>query len=1108
MFEKPIVPFSTFFRTQVLLFNFLICKNMNKILFKRRIAVLLSMLIIGFNLLSAQKVNLNVNQASLKSVLETISKQTGYTLAYSKEVVNLNEKVSVRVTDTELTDVLTQLLESRNMSFEVRDGKIYISDKKQPISEKTTTVQDAKQQDNLRITGTVADESGEPLIGVNISVPGTTIGAITDFDGKYSLLVPQGSRLRFSYIGYIDQEFAISGQRTLDVVLKEDIESLEEIIVIGYGSVARKDVTTAVSTISTKDLDERPIVSAAQAMQGKAAGVNVYQPSGTPGGNMVVRVRGTTSFNGSNDPLYVVDGVPVDNLNFLSPNDIASMQILKDASSAAIYGSRAANGVVLITTKQASAGAKIAASIQYGVSKVSNQIQSLNARQYKELIDELRPGAIPDGTTDKTDWFNEVYGNGITQNYQLQVSDGNDKLRYFVSTGYLDEKGVLSSAFYRRFNLRSNVESQIRKWLHFGLNLSYSDNTSNGVTTGQGSNRGGVVLAVVNLPTAATIRNADTGLYNRLFFGQNITNPIEEIENGKNNKSNENRIIASGAATITFSPKLNLKSSFTLDRRNGKATGFTPPSHGPDRDDWGSAWDNRNMNTLLVSDNILTYKNTFGEKHNFEGMAGTSWTDSQWSQSYINGTHFKDSSIKTLNAANKIGWDNTGSGASAWGIFSMFGRVSYNYDSKYLLTMNARRDGSSKLHPDHRWGTFPSLSAAWRLSSEDFMSDIAWLNDLKLRAGWGQTGNQSGVGDYAYLQRYNISRQAWFETGKENALPLITQANLRTSDLTWETTTQSNIGVDITMLNSRVTVAMDYYYKYTKDMLMFVSLPSGAAAATSIVRNEGEMMNRGFEFSLNSRNMAGQFSWTTDFNISFNKNKLKKLELQQIYYDAETTDAFHLTRVVRNEPGRPLGGFYGYISDGVDPETGNLMYRDTNEDGKITASDKTYIGDPNPVFTYGLTNTFSYMGFNLNVFMQGSVGNDIFNASKGDTQGMYDLKNQSTEVLRRWRTPGQITDIPKAGFNLQPSSFFIEDGSYIRLKDITLSYNIKANLLRRAGISRLQPYFTASNLLTLTKYSGMDPEVNQWGNSGAVQGIDWGTYPHSKTFVFGLNVEF
>ena len=964
-------------------------------------------------------------------------------------------------------------------------------------------------QDALNVRGLVTDATGEPLPGVNVVLKGTYRGVVTDINGNYQLEVPGADAvLVFSFIGYTSMEELVGSRREINVTLQEDQKRIDEVLVIGYGTVTRKDVTTAVSSVSVEDLNERPIVSAAQAIQGKAAGVNVYRPNGSPGAGMVVRVRGTTSFNGSNEPLYVVDGVPVDNINFLSPTDISNIQILKDASSAAIYGSRAANGVVLITTRQASIGAKVSLNVQMGVNQVANQIESLNARQYKELIDELRPGAIPDGTSDRTDWFNEVYGTGITQNYQLQVSDGNDRSRYFVSAGYLDEKGVLSSTFFRRYNLRSNMETQVRDWLKFGLNLSYSDNTRNGVTTGQGSNRGGVVLAVVNLPTAASVMNENTGLYNRVFFGQNITNPIESIENGRNNLNNENRLIASGSSTITFMPELELKSSFTLDRRHGKVTGFTPPVHGADRNDWGNAWDTRSLNILMVFDNVLTYKKTFAEKHNFEAMAGTSWTDSKWSQSYINGSHFKDAIIQTLNAANKIAWDNTGSNASDWGIMSVFGRLSYNYESRYLLTVNVREDGSSKLHPDHRWGTFPSVSAAWRVSSESFMEDYTWLDDLKVRGGWGQTGNQSGVGDYAYLQRYNIQRQAWFETGKEDALPLITQANLRTRDLTWETTTQVSLGMDATLFRDRLTLAMDYYSKHTRDMLMYVSLPAGAAASSSIIRNEGEMMNKGFEFSANSRNFTGAFGWNTDFNISFNRNELMSLELQQIYYDAETTDAFHQTRVVRNEPGRPLGGFYGYISDGVDSETGELMYRDINEDGKITASDKTYIGDPNPLFTYGLTNSFSYKGFNLNLFIQGSVGNDVFNASKGDTQGMYDLKNQSTEVLRRWRTPGQVTDIPKAGFNLQPSSFFVEDGSYLRLKDVTLSYNFRGNLLTRAGITRLQPYFTASNLFTVTNYSGMDPEVNEWGNSGAVQGIDWGTYPHSKTFVFGVNVEF
>lgn len=1064
---------------------------------KNRIFIFFFCFIASQTFLFAQNnalITIKKNNISVIEALQAIEKQSKMFVAYNESQLKNQKNLDLDINNKKIEDVLIQILKGTGFTYQLKDNYIVI-------------VPD-QQSNQKRITGTIIDANSEPVIGANIMEKGTTNGTVTDIDGNFTLTVENNAVLHISYIGYLSQEIITTGRNSFNIVLQEDLKTLEEIVVIGYGTVRRGDITTAVSSVSLKDLDERPITSAAQAIQGKAAGVNVYQPSGAPGGEMVIRVRGTTSFNGSNDPLYVVDGVPVDNLNFLSPMDIADMQILKDASSAAIYGSRAANGVVLITTKQASAGAKVAANVQFGTSRVSNPVQSLNAAQYKELIDEIRPGTIPEGTTDRTDWFKEVYGTGITQNYQLQVSDGNDRLRYFVSGGYLNEKGILSSAFFRRFNLRSNVESQVRKWLRFGLNISYSDNTSNNITTGRGSNRGGVVLAVVNLPTAATIRNEETGLYNRLFFGQNIANPIEEIENGKNNKNNENRLIASGNTTITFMPELILKTSFTLDRRNGKETGFTPPSHGVDRNDWGSAWDNRTMNTLLVFDNVLTYKKTFAEKHNFEGMTGTSWTDSKWSRSYINGSHFKDGYIHTLNAANKIAWDNTGSQASEWAIMSGFGRVSYNYDSRYLFTFNIRGDGSSKLHPDHRWGYFPSFSGAWRLSSEDFMKDFTWIDDLKIRGGWGQTGNQSGIGDYAYLQRYTISRQPWFETGKADAVPLVTPENLRTADLTWETTSQTNIGLDATLLKNRITIGMDYYYKYTTDMLMYVGVPTGSGSAASIVRNEGVMTNRGFEFSVSSHNMTGAFSWDTDFNISFNKNNLKRLELQKIYKDAETTDAFHQTRVVRNEPGRPLGGFWGYISDGVDPETGELMYRDLNEDGRISPSDQTYIGDPNPLFTYGLTNAFSYKGFRLNIFIQGSQGNDIFNASKGDTQGMFDLKNQSVEVLRRWRTPGQITDIPKAGFNLQPSSYFVEDGSYLRVKDITLSYSFKGSSLEKAGISRLQPYFTANNLLTFTKYKGMDPEVNQWGNNGAVQGIDWGTYPHSKTFVFGVNLEF
>lgn len=960
----------------------------------------------------------------------------------------------------------------------------------------------------LSVSGQVVDNQRLPLIGVSVVETGTTNGVISDYDGKFTLSVDPNSTLTISYVGYKAQQ--VKAASSLSVTLLEDIEVLDEVVVIGYGSVKRKDVTTAISSVSTKDIDQRPIVTAAQAIQGRAAGVSVIQPSGQPGGEMSIRVRGTTSMNGSNDPLYVVDGVAVDNINFLSPTDIADIQILKDASSASIYGSRAANGVVLITTKSGAEGkAKVSLTMQYGITNVANRMESLNAAQYKELQDEIGLVALPDGLTDVTNWFDETYQTGNTQNYQLSVSNGNDKMKYYLSAGYQDEKGILDVSYFKRYSFRSNVEGEIRKWLNIGANISYSDNISNGAgAMGTGANRGGVVLSVINTPTYAPIWDAlNPNQYHTDFYGVNITSPLENMARSENNKSKENRLVATGNALFTFLPELKFKTSFTIDRRNSISTTFLDPiktSWG--RNQFGEGSDNRSMNTVLSFDNVLTYNKSVG-KSNFDAMAGASWTDSNYTNSWISGSHYRDGSIPTLNAANKISWTGTGSGGSQWSILSYFARLSYNYDSKYLITGNIRTDGSSKLHPEFRWGVFPSFSAAWRISSEEFMENATWIDDFKIRAGWGQTGNQSGIGDYAYLQMYSINRVDWTQEGQENAVPTITPSNLRTKDLKWETTTQTNVGIDLSLWNSRVVVNADYYFKKTRDMLMYVTLPAGGGTiANSIQRNEGEMENRGFEFNISSRNLEGKFQWSTDFNISHNRNKLTSLSLQKVYTAAQTSD-FIKEDVVRNVPGRSLGGFYGYISDGVDPETGELMYRDINGDGKISTSDRTYIGDPNPDFIFGMTNSFSYKGINLSILFQGSYGNDIYNASRIETEGMYDGKNQSTKVLDRWRIPGQITDVPKAGFDIKNSSYFVEDGSFLRLKNISLSYNISGRLLRKWGVSRLQPYFSASNLFTWTKYSGMDPEVNQWGNSGMVQGIDWGTYPHCRNYTFGINIE-
>lgn len=957
--------------------------------------------------------------------------------------------------------------------------------------------------------GTVTDQSQEPLIGVSVTVKGNPgIGTTTDYDGNFTIKVSEGATLIVSYIGYVTKE--VIAAPNMNIVLNEDNLNLEEVVVIGYGTVKRKDLTTAVSTVDEKALANRPIISAAQAIQGKAAGVSVQQPTGAPGGGMTVRVRGTTSFNGSNEPLYVVDGVPVDNVNFLSPSDIENMQILKDASSAAIYGSRGANGVVIITTKQGkSENAKISLNLQGGFTQVAKKIDVLNAAQYKDLMDEIGLIKLPDGLTDQTDWFDETYRTGNTQNYQLAVSQQSEKINYYISGGYQRDQGILKSSFFQRFNFRANVEGKLRSWLTAKANIVYSDYSSNGGgAMGTVGNRGGVILSVINTPTYAPVWNPEKpNQYYNNFYGLNMQSPLENEARQEKNRDREDRLIASGELLFDLYKGLTFSSKFTLDRRHGWNTSFLDPELTTwGREQGGTAYDGRTRNTVLTWDNVVNY-NFDIKKNSFGVMLGTSWTDSDYSNNWINGQYFRNGNIETLNAANMISWTGTGSGASQWGIMSYIARLTYNYDSKYLATANLRYDGSSKLHPDHRWKAFPSVSAAWRMSQEEWLKDIDWIYDLKLRAGWGKTGNQDGVGDYAYLQRYNINRVPWFEEGNSTSVPTISQANLRTRDLTWETTTQTGVGVDFSVLNGRIDFTADWYYKKTTDMLMWVSLPSGSAAANSIQRNEGEMTNKGFEFSITSRNLTGEFEWTTSLNMSFNKNKLTKLELQKVYLDAVTSETVN-EAVVRNEPGRSLGGFYGYIANGVDPETGLMMYEDLNGDRRISSSDRTYIGDPNPDFTFGMTNTFSYKGFNLSIFLQGAYGNDIFNASRMETEGMYDGKNQTTKVLDRWRIPGQITDMPKAGWNMRNSTYFVEDGSYIRVKDISLSYDIRGKWMKKLGISKVQPYFTASNLITFTHYSGMDPEVNQWGNSGAVQGIDWGTYPHCRSYVFGVNIDF
>lgn len=1069
---------------------------------------LLCCLVFVISLTAQAQITFRVSNKSIKQAIGLIESKADYSFFYSDELDDLNNKINLSVNNEDIHSVLQKLFRNTRITYRIEDGKQVVLSKK-----KDNQLSSKSKEKEVR--GIITDKTGEPLIGVSVTVKGTGKGTVTDMNGKWSLSVSEGSVLNFSYIGYSAETVKVGKSNSYNISLSEDNQLLDEVVVIGYGSMKRKDITTAVSVVSTADIDERPIIDAAQALQGKAAGIQVVQPSGAPGEGMSIRVRGATSVQASNEPLYIVDGMPNDNISSLSPADIESMQVLKDASSAAIYGARAANGVVLITTKRGKVGnPQVKFSAYVGLSQLGKKIDALNTEEYKDLMKELKKYSnvaptIPDSEKRYVDWTDMFFKTGLNQNYQLSVSNGTDKLRYFVSGGYTNEQGIIEKASFRRYNFRANIDNQHTKWLKMALNFAYTNTKGQEVNQSRSSMRAGSILSVINTPPfMQQWDNENPGQYDENAYGSRILNPL--AANSADNITSADYLKGSLGFTFDILKGLQFKSTFGIDLSNNHWDYFLDPKSTSDgRGTKGRVEESYSRNIEWLFENILTYDFSL-KKHNFSLMGGATQQHAQYNGAWLAGFDLADSypNIHSISAANQIDKDACGSSASAWSLASFLGRIAYNYDSKYLLTMNFRADGSSRFAPGHRWGYFPSASAGWRVSSEKFMEPLKnVIDDMKLRIGWGMNGNQSGIGNYSYLASMSASKVA---PTTENLYPglAITPYSAANTELTWEKTMQWNAGLDLTMFDSRVTLSVDAYYKKTKDLLLTVSLPDNVNLPGGITRNDGEMVNKGMEFSVSSQNLKGAFQWNTDFNISFNRNKLTKLGLNKIYYYAEMYETRESAVILKE--GIPLGTFYGYVSEGVDPETGNIIYSDLNKNGSLDPGDRTEIGCAQPDFIYGMTNTFSYAGLNLSVFLQGSQGNDIFNASRIDTEGMFDFRNQSKAVLDRWKRPGMITDIPRVGNieNSHNSTRFVEDGSYLRLKTVTLSYDFNKKWLKKMHLSKLQAYVTGQNLLTLTKYSGYDPEVNAYGADAVAQGVDYGTYPQSKALIFGLNVEF
>jgi TonB-linked SusC/RagA family outer membrane protein len=960
----------------------------------------------------------------------------------------------------------------------------------------------AVRAQDVVLTGRVATATGEALPGVNVLVKGTNVGTMTDANGSFKIAVGNAT-LVFSFIGYRTVELTTNGRTSLDVTMEEDVTTLEQIIVVGYGVQEKKDITGAVSVVNSEALESRPNSQFGNLIQGKTSGVQILSSSGKPSAGFNIRIRGTNSINGNSEPLYVVDGIPITDTRTINPSDIESFTILKDASSAAIYGAQGANGVVLITTRRGKAGTPhFEFSAYTGFTSAWRKLKVLNSEQYRDLMTELWQSTDWSQYTANTDWQNEIFQNGRSQNYQLSLSGKNENTSYYMSAGWTQQIGAIRSSEMDRYNFKTNLEQKVNNWLTIGTNISYMRYHDVDVADNQAINQGGVILGMLSTPSNIGIYNAD-GTFTRNPF-QDWENPVSSTD-GSERGYNNNRVLGSLYAEMNVLKDLKFKTNIGIDYSNGIYDYFLDPFRtGYGRAKKGIAQNNTNISSYYIIDNTLTYQKSFADIHKVSALVGSVLQETRWADNSIETNGFSGNAVPTTNAGSIIVSANNSKREKSNASF--LGRVTYDYSDKYLLTANFRADASSTFGPSNRWGYFPSFSLGWRLSEELFMSSVTFVDDLKLRLGWGIVGNE--VGNNAYPWVGSVSAGANYPIGGV-IQPGNYQSSIENSDLKWEETQQTNIGLDVAVLNSRVVITAEAYLKNTYDLLFYLPIPRSTGFDSGI-QNVSKMENRGLEFMVTSQNLVGALKWETDFNISFNRNKIIDINNQDIY----SAGVAGRGEVSLSTEGKPLGLFFGYVAGGVDPLTGNVYYIDA--DGESTFSpattDRTVIGNPNPDFIYGMTNTLSYKNFNFSVFLQGTQGNDIFNATRVETEGMIDVKNQSSVVNNRWRQPGDVTDIPRASFgninNSRASTRFVEDGSYLRVKALTLSYNVPPALLSRINVGSVKVYATGENLFTFTKYKGYDPEVNAFGGSNTALGVDYGTYPQTRNLILGLNVTF
>lgn len=1008
----------------------------------------------------------------------------------------------------------------------------------------------SQAQSPLQVSGTVKDAStGEELIGVSILLVGTGTGTTTDSNGNFSLAVPQNGTLKVSYVGYQTQEITVKDATKLDILLSQDAKTLDEVVVVGYTVQKKRDVLGAIGKVSDEELNKVPVSSAQQALQGRVAGVNVATQTGAPGSSISVRIRGVGSINASNEPLYIVDGIPVEGgLNNLSPNEIENMTVLKDASSAAIYGSRASNGVVLITTKSGKAGeSKISYNTQIGFQMHGHLTPMANTDQYIQMYNEAATAdnansvvqrELIQGTWVKdfpnVNHLSEIFRVAPVQTHELAFSGGNDKMQYLIAGTIFKQDGIIKGSNYDRYNLRSNISSDVKKWLKVGLNVNGGFSNSRQISSsGDGyAGEGGSVVRYALFRTPAIPVFDANGKYIDLpseFYGNSVYNsffgdgysPEGLIANTDRTKKMKSLMVSSNVM-ITLPANFFLKTTAGTDYNDTEMREFFPT--------WGSAGRINGTNGLAVStvksntwtvNTTLNHSITLNEIHNINTMIGAEAIRNTGNGLYANESEFLNSDPNFIYLG--LGNSKTDNYQSEWSscLLSFFGNVNYNYNQKYYLSGIIRRDGSSRFSQGNRWGTFYSISGGWNVESEEFMKDLTNISKLKLRVGYGAIGNQN-IPLYSYLDRMSYN---YYYTFGGNSYNGFAQSMLGNTNLKWETSKQFNAGVDLELFKSSLGATLDYYYKTTKDMLLPASLPPSVGnASPPYLNSTGTVLNTGVDLELFYRKRFKDGGFNIALNGGYLYNKVLNLDFP--YYGGRVDTGVNATKTAT---GYPLGSFFLYEMAGIfqnemevltsayqgkGVKAGDVKYVDQDKNNIIDSNDRTYVGSAIPKFTTGLNLTGDYKGFDVSAFFQGAFGQKIFSQVNYDIEGFYRGFNVTERYYKEhWTGEGSSNTQPRASWaaksnNVRASTRFLEDGSYFRLKNLQLGYTIPNT--KKWHFDKVRVFVAGTNLFTITGYSGLDPEMTVSTNSAAegdiANGIDWGTYPVAKSFTFGLNI--